>query len=73
MPAAIPELTEIGPALGGAALTSLRVEVQRLLRRSSPAFPGTDASSRHPSVTHLLGAQPVSLLKSHYKTLVSEE
>jgi len=73
MPGAIPDLYEIGPPVEGAALASLRVEMQRLLGRPNPAFPGTAASSRSLSVTHLLGAQPVSLLKSHYQTLVSEE
>jgi hypothetical protein len=72
MPGAIPELDEIGPRLNDpAALKSLRVEVQRLLGRGSPAFPGT--LSGVPSVTHVLGAQPISLLNKHRNRLVSEE
>jgi len=40
MPGAIPDLYEIGPPVEGAALASLRVEMQRLLGRPNPAFPG---------------------------------
>jgi mRNA guanylyltransferase len=58
MPGIIPELSELGPQLEGAGLYGLREEVQHLLNRRNPSFPG---------------AQPVSLLKRHFETLKREE
>ena len=58
MPELLPDLNELGPTVEGEGLHSLRQEVQRLLNRRNPSFPG---------------AQPVSLLKRHHKELTEIE
>jgi mRNA guanylyltransferase len=58
MPGPILDLNEVGPAVDGQGLHSLRQEVQRLLNRRNPNFPG---------------AQPVSLLKKHRSDLTQTE
>ena len=47
MPAAIPELDEIGPKVEAEGLLSLRKEVAQLLQRRTLAFPGIADALAH--------------------------